>query len=291
MAKIPIIWNITKACPWNCSFCCISAYHLPLSDKSLESELTRLKETGIELSLEEKLRIVENLDESSFEVDVSGGEPLLFEENVEIIKRLSQKLGRENISITPTSVGLTLVGLDFLKKFVGEVGFTYDFPYEPNNLRPRGYNSSNLDLITKIAKEEVRAVAQAPLTRLNTNREIIRTIYKNLIQANVDGLHLMKFFPVGRGAQRRDLDLSWEEYQTAVEIYRELEFPKSPEVFVQTALKNEDPNNSSSHLNITSKGLLLSDPWAYDNQGNPLKESILGDLKYQRFSEIYKTKF
>ena len=291
MAKIPIIWNITKACPWNCSFCCISAYHLPSSNKSLDIELKRLRKEGVELSLEDKLRIVGNLDEPHLEIDVSGGEPLLFNENIGIIKMLSQKLGRENISITTTSVGLNLVSLDFLKEFVGEVGFTYDFPYEPNNLRPREYNSSNLNLIKTVTREGIRAVAQIPLTRLNHNEKTIRDIYENLAKANVNGLHLMKFFPVGRGAQRKDLVLTWDEYQTAVKTYRRLESSNAPEVFVQTALKDVNPNNSSSHLNITSKGLLLSDPWAYDSQGNPLKEYILGDLKHQKLSGIYKTKF
>jgi len=64
-------------------------------------------------------------------------------------------------------------------------------------------------------------------------------------------------FPVGRGTQREDLALIWSEYQTAVKLYKELESSKTPKVFVQTALKDEVPKNSSSHLNITSTGLLL----------------------------------
>jgi len=131
-------------------------------------------------------------------------------------------------------------------------------------------------------------MAQISLTRLNTGREIIEDIYGNLAIAGVNSLHLMKFFLVGRGANRIDLSLETREYKKAIEVYRELEQPTGPKVYIQTALRNGSKGINSSHLNITSQGLLLSDPWAYDNCGKPIKEFILGDLKYQRFSEIVK---
>ena len=173
-----------------------------------------------------------------------------------------------------------------LKEIVGEVGFTYDFPYESDFLRPLGYNSSNLDQIRKVIERGIKTMAQIPLTRLNTSREVIINIYRNLTVAGVSSLHLMKFFPVGRGAHRSDLSLTDKEYQTAIKVYKKLEQPQSPRVYVQTALK--DSRKNSSHFNITSQGLLLSDPWAYDHHGEPVKEYILGDLKYQRFSEVVK---
>jgi len=92
MQKIPLIWNITQACPWNCSFCCINAHYLPLSSESLETELEEIKRKKVELPLEDKLKIVDNLDIEAFDIDISGGEPLLFRENVEIIKKLSSSV-------------------------------------------------------------------------------------------------------------------------------------------------------------------------------------------------------
>ncbi len=286
MHKIPLIWNITQACPWNCSFCCINAYYLPLSSVSLETELEKIKKKKIELLLEDKLRIVDNLDIQNIDIDVSGGEPLLFSENRDIIKRLSKKFGRNKISITTTGKGLGLVNINILKEIVGEIGFTYDFPYEPNFLRPKGYNSSNLEQIKRIVRVGIKTMAQIPLTKLNVDKEIITNIYRNLTNVEVNRLHLMKFFPVGRGAQRLDLSLTDQEYQTAIKEYKKLEQSQGPKVYVQTALRNFRKN--SSHFNITSQGLLLSDPWAYDGYGKPKSESILGDLKYQKFSKIAK---
>jgi len=223
----------------------------------------------------------------NFDIDVSGGEPLLFRENVDIIKKLSRKFGRDNISITTTGRGLALVNKKALKNIVGEVGFTYDFPYEPNSLRPKGYNSSNLKQIKQVVEVGgMRTMAQIPLTKLNVDENMIRNIYKNLTKAGIEKLHLMKFFPVGRGAHRLDLSLTEKEYQTAIKIYKKLESSEGPRVYIQTALRDSDKN--SSHFNITSRGLLLSDPWAYDHHGEPLEEFILGDLRYQKFSEIAK---
>lgn len=287
MQKIPLIWNITQACPWNCSFCCINAYYLPPSSRSLETELEKIQRKRIELSLEDKLKIVDNLDIEALDIDISGGEPLLFRENVDVIERLSKKFGRDNVSITTTGRGLALVDKNTLKDIVGEVGFTYDFPYEPNSLRPKGYNSSNLNQIKQVVQiGGMRTMAQIPLTKLNVGERIIRDIYRNLTDAGVERLHLMKFFPVGRGAHRLDLSLTDQEYQTAIEIYQKLESFEGPRVYAQTALRASDKN--SSHLNITFRGLLLSDPWAYDHHGEPFEESILGDLRYQKFSEIAK---
>ncbi len=144
----------------------------------------------------------------------------------------------------------------------------------------------NLEQIKKIAKKGIKTVAQTPLNKLNIDREIIKSIYKNLTEARVDELLLMKFFPVGRGTQRMDLSLNKEECQTAIKLYKSLEKLNTPKIKIQTALREDSNGKNSSHLNITSQGLLLSDPWAYDSNGKPIDDFILGDLKYQRFSRI-----
>ena len=291
MKKVSLIWNITHACPWNCSFCCINAYYLPSSIKQLKIELNKIKRRGIELSLEDKLKIVNNLDIPNIELDVSGGEPLFFKENVDIIAKLSKKFGRVNISITTTSKGLNLVNLNILKRIVREVGFTYDFPYKPDKLRPKGYNSSNLYSIKKVVKKGIKTMAQIPLTKLNTNKKTITKIYENLAKVGVNRLLLMKFFPVGRGTNKTYLGLKDKEYKKAIESYKLLEQPNGPKIYIQTALKKDSINKNSNSLNITSKGLLLSDPWAYDSYGKPIKKAILGDLKYKKLSDIIKFKY
>ncbi len=256
-------------------FCCVNAYHI-LQPPGWEINLEKLKNQRIELSLEEKLQIVDNL-ENPLEIDISGGEPLLFRDNLEIIKKLSKKIGKENLSITTTAKGLNLVSLNFLEGNVGEIGFSYDFPYEPNNLRPFGFISSNLKSIRKISKTNLHTLAQIILTRLNISPSVIKQIYRNLSDIKVNRLLLMKYFLVGRGVYHNGLVLDSEEHKKAIELYRSLENSEGPKVLIQTVLK-EGTKRNSINLNITSQGLLISNPWAYDEKGNPLKEFILGDL-------------
>jgi hypothetical protein len=78
MIKIPIIWNITNACFWNCPSCCVNAYYIP---KDFEDKKMKLLEEGKELPLENKLTIVNNIDTSKIKVDASEGDPLIFKKN------------------------------------------------------------------------------------------------------------------------------------------------------------------------------------------------------------------
>jgi len=103
MIEIPIIWNITNKCPYDCSFCCLSA----------NSDVQ-------DISLEDKLKIVRNLDSKSIRID-SGGEPLINKENLRIIKELSKKFGKERISVTSTSRGLERVDLTEFRDYVSEL--------------------------------------------------------------------------------------------------------------------------------------------------------------------------
>lgn len=273
MVKTPIIWNITRNCFWNCSYCCISA--------------NENSQKNIELSLKDKLRIVRNIDSKDVSMDVSGGDPLISQDNLEILRELSRTLGKENLSITTTGKGLGSVDLDFLVKIIGEVGFTYDFPYEPPPDRPLGYNSSNLTAIGNIVQRGIRTLAQIPLTKNNISDEIIQKIYKDLNEMGVEKLLLMKFFEAGRGIERSDLTLTQEENKNAIKNYRSLERKYgSPKVRIIPSLRGKIFEKFFNSLNITSQGLLLSTPWAYNIDGEPHKEVILGDLKTKKLSEL-----
>ena len=127
MIQTPIIWNVTNKCPYTCSFCCLDA-----------------NSSTKDISLEDKLKIIENLDSETIKIDFSGGEPLMDLENLEILRIISRKFGREKISVTSTGKGLERVDLEELAKYVSEVGFTYDFPRESFPDRPLGYNKHNL---------------------------------------------------------------------------------------------------------------------------------------------------
>jgi len=269
--KTPIIWNITNKCPYHCSICCISANNNSSKD----------------LSLEEKLKIITNLDSSSIKIDLSGGDPLYEDENLEVLKKLSKKFGKENISITSTGKGLEKITLFELKDLISEVGFTYDFPREPSPDRPKGYNLYNLKMAEKLTKMGIRTMAQIPLTKSNLNKEIIEEIYINLNLSGIKKLLLIRFSESGKGKSKKNLSLDQKEIKRVISEYKKLKLKYgSPKLLLTPFIRGNFIGNMFTSLNITNQGLLVSTPWAYDVEGKPLERYILGDLKREKMSKI-----
>ena len=59
------IWNLTKVCPWDCSFCCMSAIKVGQVNG------------GESLNFSEKIKVLEILATHKMKIDFSGGDPLL----------------------------------------------------------------------------------------------------------------------------------------------------------------------------------------------------------------------
>lgn len=270
MIETPLIWNITNKCPYSCSFCCLDA------NSSIK-----------DASLKDKLKIIENLDSPYLKIDVSGGEPLIDKEIFVILKKLSQKFGREKITITSTGKGLEKVNLTELEKYISEVGFTYDFPFEPSPNRPINYNQHNLELAREVSKQNIKTVAQTPLIKSNIIPEIMEKIYLNLKEAGINSLLLIKFSDSGRGNLWEDLDIAQEEINKAVKFYKRLEsLYKVPKVKITPRIKGNLVGKILTSLNISNNGLLLSNPWNYDSLGRPKEKYILGSLIKENLSDL-----
>jgi MoaA/NifB/PqqE/SkfB family radical SAM enzyme len=270
MIKTPVIWNITNKCPYSCSFCCLDAN----------------SSTG-DLSLEQKLKVIENLDVQNINLDISGGEPLMFDENLELIRTVSKKLGKDSISITSTGKGLERVNLESLSKYIYELGFTYDFPYEPSPDRPLGFNSNNLELARESRKTRIKTIAQTPLLKSNISKEIITEIYKNLSESEIDGILLIRFSESGRGIFQNKLSLNQDEINQAVYYYRNLEKEYGkPKIKITPSVKWGILGKVLTSLNVSNNGLLLSNSWSYILGGMPEDYTVLGDLTKEKFSKL-----
>jgi len=264
---------VTNNCPYTCSFCCLDA-----------------NSSAKDISLEDKLKVIKNLDSKTIKIDFSGGEPLMDLENLEILRILSEKFGREKISVTSTGRGLEKVDLEKLANYVSEVGFTYDFPRESFPDRPIGYNKHNLELAKEVSKRGIETMAQTPLIKPNTASEIIEEIYLNLNQSKIDKLLLMRFSESGRGASRIDLLLNQKEINNALKNYNNLEAKYgSPKIKITPSIKGESIGKIFTSLNISNQGLPLSNPWSYGSKGKPKEYCILGDLTKDKLSEIVGT--
>ncbi|MEI6575121.1 MAG: radical SAM protein [Bacteroidota bacterium] len=314
--KVKLIWNITKICPYDCGFCCVDAYHVTRKgndviirthclskvhrigkekgEDAYQGAYKYLVEHGFEITLQDKLKVLENMDINT-EIDFSGGDPLLLKENRTIIERASKKFGIQNISITATGIGFSKTSPDSLINLAGNIDFTYDSPEIANvPYRPNSYNVSNLRKVFQLKKYGMHITAQIPLTLANMTPGVIEKIFLNLHENGIDKALLMKFFPVGRGSVSSFGSPSADEYKKAIEVYQQLgDTYKYPVVTTQTALKtiiSENPEDSSdypsSHLVINQKGILSTSPWAVNGFGEPLPDFIIGDLKKSKLSVL-----
>ena len=78
---IDVVYNLTRFCNWDCKDCCINAIKSSAIDKK-----TDLQASGKELVKSDKLNIIKDLADNNCNIDFSGGNPLLYKEDMEIIE-------------------------------------------------------------------------------------------------------------------------------------------------------------------------------------------------------------
>lgn len=270
-----IIWNISLLCPWDCSICCVNA------TQTLKNEL----------SLKDKLKIIDNLEDYNLKIDFSGGDPLMLKENLEVMKYASKKFGKENILVSTTGIGLSKINQNELSKYISKIEFNYD----KSRLRPKDYNESNLNSAKLITT--IKTSAQVPLFKSTIRRETLTSLYLDLHNAGIQRMDLLRFFPVGRAVNVNEMP-SKKDYLTAIEIFRNLESKlKFPEVNLQCALKGLEGSYEINPcdlfrggMSINSKGILITSAWAMNKKGEPLHDMfILGSLLNNKISELLST--
>ena len=322
--KLDIIWNMSLVCPWDCAICCVDAYHVIRNGdsiilkseglnkierykvengKSIYDQAARIFQSkGIELNLEQKLKVLENLQcETPVKINFSGGDPLVVSENFEVIKRASEIFGRNHIQVSTTGAGLSNYDPSELVSFINKLKFSYDgtngkyYPKENPN-RPIGYNNSNLTNANRFGKAGVYTIAEIPLTIRNTNESEISLIYENLNRAGIDEALLMRLFPVGRGFNRRLETPSPEQYIKTIDKFMGLgEKYGKPIVRLQCALKYLYSRDNSQNpcdlyrksFAITNNGLLIASAWAIGPTGRPLDDVwVFGNIAEKHIDDI-----
>jgi len=319
--KYDIIWNMSLICPWDCSICCVDAINVKVRGnkvKIVSEGLTRndtvernrqmtiydqaLKERQsrkLEASLEDKIKILDNLEGIEFEIDFSGGDPLVCSENLEVIKYGAQKYSKENFAVTTTGAGLAKIKPEELIPYISKLEFTYDNTDEEFDLvRPRGYNNQNLRRAIIFARNGIKVKALTPLSKRNIAGSKLRLLYENLNKAGIEEVELMRYFPVGRGFGKVEEIPTREDYKRAIDIFKEMESNYgTPKVKLQCALKVLYADNTSENpcelyrksLGITAKGFLLTSAWAIGPRGQPLDDIfVLGNLIEQPIVELLK---
>ena len=83
-----VIWNLTRACPWDCAICCVSAFHVCNTTEQLV--YSEAKERGEELTLAEKLTVLKTLTDRNFDIDFSGGDSLYYDEDFRVVEQATR---------------------------------------------------------------------------------------------------------------------------------------------------------------------------------------------------------
>lgn len=321
--KIDIIWNVTKVCSWDCAVCCVDADHVSRKNGSITIKTESLlkehriqaiegqggifdqalhwkQKEGLELTLEQKLKVLDNLADFDVKIDISGGDPLSVSENTIILREASNRFGKDKITLTATGAGLSKCNMEEIVSYIGELNFTFDSDDCNGRFnRPDHYAEGNLKKASKFAANGMKTRAELPMTIHNIDENILENVYMNLHSLGIGKLLLMRLFPVGRGMFRVGDIPSIEQYRAAIHFLRTLEGKYgNPVIKLQCALKHLDNSGMLSNpcdvfqesFGLMSDGTLLASPWAINSVGKPIDASwVLGNLSVTPLKEILST--
>ena len=322
-SKVDIIWNVTLVCPWDCAICCVDAVQvtkrqgtitmrsraltstsqIPATQRNhFDQAMKKRQQEGLELDLAGKMRILDHLTDAAIlpKVDFSGGDVMVAPENFTVLQAASSRFGRDQITLTATGAGLSGYDVATLAPYIGELNFTYDSPILSGGpTRPTGYASGNLRKAAQFAEAGVRTRGECPLSIENLADETLRQVYRNLHDAGIAKLLLMRLFPVGRGQHRPEVVPTPEQYRRAIAVLREMEAELgSPAVKLQCALKFFDRQDMTANpcdllhesFGLQADGTLLFSPWAVGPQGQPLSEEwVIGNLSERPLTDLLAT--
>ncbi|MBU4455440.1 radical SAM protein, partial [Patescibacteria group bacterium] len=108
-----VIWNLTRVCPWNCSFCCVSAI---FANDKVDAEIKCAKEISHrrQLIFDEKIQVLQILASQDVKIDFSGGDPLFCEDDIKILEKAVSIIPAEKINVSMTGISLNQRKIDIL---------------------------------------------------------------------------------------------------------------------------------------------------------------------------------
>ncbi len=296
------IFTLTRCCTQNCDFCAVDALYCPTvagcAERAHKEQLS-----GRELSPEQWCTVVEKIlaIDSFAEFDLSGGDCLSLPwVSQKLIPYILQRVhNRTQLSVTSTADSLVAwldnINESCLSTMPGAVHVTFD--------GYRQYSFDNIRLASQVRRLGMEFHIECPLTEGNCSLDKVHDIYYALKDAEVREILLMRFFPVGRGAEENghyEMEPSTGMYQTAIaEFYRlAAKYPNGPIIKVQCALKEFEPERlmtvpckmGDSTWCVMPNGILLICPWAYGMNGRPLDGSFVAGNIFDCDYEICRSK-
>lgn len=285
-----VIWNLTKACPWNCAICCVSA--ICVNDGNRDAIKESQKRKGEELSFDKKIEVLKMLAERNFRIDFSGGDPLYYNEDFEIVRQAIKLLPPQNISVSVTGSGyLDDERIEILKK-LDTVELTLDNVNNHRNpFRPKGYAASSMTMLKMCVKVGIKARAVTTLHQHSMFRKNLEEVYVWLCDNGIQEWSVIKFCPVGRAVRFLQSMPSDAEYIKATKILREFDgYTKIiPQHSLEILERKTRCNAAMDSFGILPDGRVVACAWALHKKCIPFKEFELGKLPEDNLDDILRS--
>jgi len=290
-----ICWGLTLCCSFNCTLCMVNA--VAVTDKNKEKISAQLEKVGRTLTYASKLNVLEDIATNFKEVKItfSGGDPLLFEKDLEIIGRASTLFGAKNIKLCTTGACINQNNLDFLKGKISGLEFTLDTIY-PRLESTRGpeYSKVNLPVIKLVVENGIPVTVSTVLKKDNISKENIDEIYNFVVENKVRKWDLLQFRPAGRGAKQKHLVPYGDKYKKILEYCMTLEKKNGliielhhvfyPIMGIKT---KEAVCKIGRNLTILADGTVVSCRLAFNQYGRPVDDAfVLGKLPKDTLKSI-----
>lgn len=290
--KKSIIWNLTRACSWNCKFCCVSAKYVNDFRKINTNKDKDYSFEG-ELSFNEKIKIIDQLKVGDFRIDFSGGDLLIDPLNLDLILYASEKLGAENVGISISGAFVTEELVEKLKGKVHDVEITLDYvPFNHYRMRPAGYHEYAGKAMQLLKNAGIFVGAQTVITNDNISKEKLMNLYKWIEKNNVDEWSILRFFPSGRGKYYSDLTPTHEQYCHMVDYLKDITHNGNVEVSFQYLLPNHEKYTLECRavkksIGILTDGTVIGCFWALDEDMKPMEDKyVLGKLPEMNIYDV-----
>ena len=286
------IWNVTRLCGWNCLICCVSAVHVNRSQ--VDDVYETMRDAGMELSFDEKKMIIDELYSNGIEsVDLSGGDLLLRQEDIQLLEYAATKYARDCLSISVPGQGLTGELIGQLKQWVSKIEFTIDRMDDvKDGSRPTGYNQVSINAIKLCRENNIDTCVSTVLRRGNSSPENLKQIYDFLKENNVNEWEIIPYYQVGRAADIYALLPSADQMDCAVKYLDGIMTEGFVNISYQHTLKNSIScevkcNAVSRSIGILPDGTVTACAWATGHNGKPVDDRfILGKLPDEKLAAI-----
>lgn len=294
MNRINVVWNVTRLCPFACSFCCVSAIRTkgfrqinPLNDDTPVVE-------G-ELSFNQQVAVLDQMKADDFKVDFSGGDVLINPRNVDLIVQASEKFGQENIGL---SIPGTFISPEVLEKLSGKVSdieITLDnIPSRKDKHRPLNYGSIAVKGVKKLVDAGFYVGVQTVLRCGNMSPETLKKLLLLIESLGVRKWSLLKLSPVGRLHNRSDIIPEDREYARATEFIEKICARSGVRPHFQYLMPNHNRNSFRCRavrdsIGITPSGKVSACFWALQSDGEPFDDVVLGKVPEQNIYKILKS--